>query len=427
MQLSQLKEEIRTIIRERSINAIQKEYGKVVSEMEHHLELYKKSKGTPEEKKHISALKTLTVQKKKLQSEIDTKVASLYKDAELKVEENINEVGINDWHFKAIEQLYKKAGAFGRKKIAALITKNPNASWNEIASELKDADYSDVSDYTDTLHLESVNESTLQKGKTYGGSKCEGGCFVGKTGLMKIIKISKENPKDVFMFREDNFSGLQPHFVKNGVIAKATVINPAYDFEKHKVNSLKIGNDVILSVRLFVSTNESVSEGKKAFKVNPGIGKSKYSISSHDGHKKHNDGSDFWDIQIYKNKVDLEKGIKDYKSKGFVEESINELKLIPKGNGIPGNFFKIKAKYNTFAEYEPHAKIGDTILKYSKKSPSMRAWLATGNLDDRAKQYLSKVHSIGTDGVNLTLFGKQTPASVHPSDKKELAVVVLQN
>ena len=291
----------------------------------------------------------------------------------------------------------------------------------------KDADYNDVSDYTDTLHLESVNEATLQKGKTYGGSKCEGGCFVGKTGLMKIIKISKENPKDVFMFREDNFSGLQPHFVKNGVIAKATVINPAYDFEKHKVNSLKIGNDVILSVRLFVSTNESVSEGKKAFKVNPGIGKSKYSISSHDGHKKHNDGSDFWDIQIYKNKVDLEKGIKDYKSKGFVEESINELKLIPKGNGIPGNFFKIKAKYNTFAEYEPHAKIGDTILKYSKKSPSMRAWLATGNLDDRAKQYLSKVHSIGTDGVNLTLFGKQTPASVHPSDKKELAVVVLQN
>lgn len=112
---------------------------------------------------------------------------------------------------------------------------------------------------------ESVNETTLQKGKTYGGSKCEGGCFVGKTGLMKIIKISKENPKDVFMFRDDNYSGLQPHFVKNGVIAKATVINPAYDFEKHKVNNLKIGNDVILSVRLFVSTNESVTEAAHGY------------------------------------------------------------------------------------------------------------------------------------------------------------------
>jgi len=105
---------------------------------------------------------------------------------------------------------------------------------------------------------ESVTES-LVKGKTYGGSKCEGGCFVGKSGLMKIIKISKDSPKDVFMFRDDNYSGLQPHFIKNGIIAKATVINPAYDLEKHKVKNLKIGNDVILSVRLFVSTNESVT------------------------------------------------------------------------------------------------------------------------------------------------------------------------
>ena len=105
---------------------------------------------------------------------------------------------------------------------------------------------------------EPVTEA-LVKGKTYGGSKCEGGCFVGKSGLMKIIKISKDSPKEVFMFRDDNYSGLQPHFIKNGVIAKATVINPAFDLEKHKVKNLKIGNDVILSVRLFVSTNESVT------------------------------------------------------------------------------------------------------------------------------------------------------------------------
>ena len=79
----------------------------------------------------------------------------------------------------------------------------------------------------------------------------------------------------------------------------------------------------------FESVNEEVvNEGKKAFKINPGIGSSKYSISSHDGVKKHKDGSDFYDIEIFKNKVDLEKGIKDYKSKGFVEESVNEAKVI---------------------------------------------------------------------------------------------------
>jgi hypothetical protein len=105
-----------------------------------------------------------------------------------------------------------------------------------------------------------LNEAALQKGKTYGGSKCEGGCFIGKEGLKKIIKISKDSPKDVFMFRDDNYSGLQPHFIKDGVIARANTINPAYDLEKNKVRSLNIDKDVILSVRLFVSTNESVNE-----------------------------------------------------------------------------------------------------------------------------------------------------------------------
>ena len=65
-----------------------------------------------------------------------------------------------------------------------------------------------------------------------------------------------------------------------------------------------------------------VNEGKKVFKVNPGIGSSKYSISSHDGVKKHKDGSDFYDIEIFKNKVDLEKGIKKYSSNGFIQESV---------------------------------------------------------------------------------------------------------
>ena len=66
----------------------------------------------------------------------------------------------------------------------------------------------------------------------------------------------------------------------------------------------------------------NVNEGKKVFKINPGIGSSKYSISSHDGVKKHKDGSDFYDIEIFKNKVDLEKGIKKYSSNGFIQESV---------------------------------------------------------------------------------------------------------
>ena len=89
MNLSQLKEEVRNILRERSVKAIQKDYSNVVSDMEKHLELYKKSKGTPEEKKHIQHLKSLTDKKKSLQKELDLAVAGLYKNAELKVDEAI--------------------------------------------------------------------------------------------------------------------------------------------------------------------------------------------------------------------------------------------------------------------------------------------------------------------------------------------------
>jgi hypothetical protein len=109
--------------------------------------------------------------------------------------------------------------------------------------------------------MKSLKEAFV-KGVTYGGTVCKGGCFVGKEGLKKIIKISKELPNNIFIFRDDNYSGLQPHFIKNGVIAKANTIgNPSYDLQNKKLRNLNIGKDVILSVRLFEGVNESVNEG----------------------------------------------------------------------------------------------------------------------------------------------------------------------
>jgi len=70
----------------------------------------------------------------------------------------VNEVGLGDWHYKAIKKMYQKAGAFTRKKIAAVITKNPNASWNEIEKEIKFSDYDEITNYTDKLGLKEVIE-----------------------------------------------------------------------------------------------------------------------------------------------------------------------------------------------------------------------------------------------------------------------------
>lgn len=50
----------------------------------------------------------------------------------------------------------------------------------------------------------------------------------------------------------------------------------------------------------------------KTYKVNPQIGKAKHSISFHDGEKTHPDGSQFWDIKIFrtqKQKINFEKSL----------------------------------------------------------------------------------------------------------------------
>ena len=68
----------------------------------------------------------------------------------------------------------------------------------------------------------------------------------------------------------------------------------------------------------------SVNEGKKRFNTKYGVGKSKYVVNYHDGVKKHKDGSDFFDVQIFKNQKDLEAFKKALLQKGFVAESVNE-------------------------------------------------------------------------------------------------------
>jgi hypothetical protein len=233
---------------------------------------------------------------------------------------------------------------------------------------------------------------------------------------------------------------------------------------------------------------ESVKEGKKRFNQKNNVGSSKYVISYHDGQKKHKDGSDFFDIQIFKNQKDLETFKKALLSKGFIEESVvneavsktyklptqrgtlhieveedpagvfvdvifnkvdltttdiqfptgeikitqrqkrvklkesvNELKKLPNGN------FSIKKGYNTFADYEKNAKAGDTILKYDKRGGMIKTFVNGSELHQNAKKYLSKVHSIVGDKVNLSLFGKQGYATVPDYEKKEVGVLVLES
>ena len=119
-------------------------------------------------------------------------------------------------------------------------------------------------------------------------------------------------------------------------------IKSAYDKSKNKKLDIKklkdqlktykkLGasdkKDQIKAGEMFLkSIGESVNEGKKRFKRQDGIGKAKYTISYHDGKKKHKDGSDFFDIKIFKNKKDLSDFVGTLAKQGYklTRESVNE-------------------------------------------------------------------------------------------------------
>ena len=63
--------------------------------------------------------------------------------------------------------------------------------------------------------------------------------------------------------------------------------------------------------------------GKKLYYEMFGVGSSKYVVNYHDGKSKHNDGSDFYDIAIFKNKQKKEKFISELKRKGYKKRGYN--------------------------------------------------------------------------------------------------------
>jgi len=71
----------------------------------------------------------------------------------------------------------------------------------------------------------------------------------------------------------------------------------------------------------------SLNEGKKRYYQQDRVGSAKYTISYHDGKKKHKDGSDFFDIKTFRNKKDLAKFVNTLHKSGYVygfNESVNE-------------------------------------------------------------------------------------------------------
>ena len=58
---------------------------------------------------------------------------------------------------------------------------------------------------------------------------------------------------------------------------------------------------------------------KKRYNLMYNIGHAKYVVNYHNGIKKYSDGSDFFDIKIFKNKKKLKIFTDDLKNNGYIE------------------------------------------------------------------------------------------------------------
>jgi hypothetical protein len=56
----------------------------------------------------------------------------------------------------------------------------------------------------------------------------------------------------------------------------------------------------------------------KSFREKMNVGRARYVVSFHDGIKKHQDGSKFFDIRIFKNKVVKNRFVKELMASGYV-------------------------------------------------------------------------------------------------------------
>ena len=70
----------------------------------------------------------------------------------------MNEMSSNDIHFKHIMKMYDRGGSFTKKKIGAVVCKDPKASRKDVEEALFDADYRDIVEFEDELGLKEIRE-----------------------------------------------------------------------------------------------------------------------------------------------------------------------------------------------------------------------------------------------------------------------------
>ncbi len=185
MKQVQIKEIVRGIVREEfkkslsegipklflKIEAVKKEIDRLTAERKSKFggEYARKLNAETDPKKReqlkqpiLAISKKITALQKNLLDLYDMEeryIQNLDKDVEL----NLSEMSQNDVHFKDILRMYDHGGSFSKKKVAAVVCKNPKASRKDIIDAMLDMDYSEITDVQDELGIkESVEGDRIQ-------------------------------------------------------------------------------------------------------------------------------------------------------------------------------------------------------------------------------------------------------------------------
>lgn len=209
MKISEFKESVVQVIRERSINAISKLQQRNIENIASALEFYKKNKHTDKKEPFIKLLKKLGKEKVALAKELDMKVSGMYKNAEYKGESVVNErysdfiKAKNLTDIVALSKKKKNAtfyvtddnnsriGTFYLKngKFAKATTANANYDLQNSKTKLKDRN--------DVIYKYKIDESVVTE-MAMG--------FDTMTGLFYLqgVPFTRERMKEVILFMKNS-------------------------------------------------------------------------------------------------------------------------------------------------------------------------------------------------------------------------------
>ena len=89
------------------------------------------------------------------------------------------------------------------------------------------------------------------------------------------------------------------------------------DITKYNQRGKKSGQELVAKELLAIA--RELAGGAKEYHWTTGIGKSKYVVNFHNGTSTHKDGSDFYDMKIFRNRPDMEAFISELVKKGYKE------------------------------------------------------------------------------------------------------------